>query len=321
MKVVNLGTSGLKVSALCMGTLTFGREADEPTSFAILDGFVEAGGNFVDTANSYSEGESERVVGRWMQARNNRNQIVLATKVFNRVGDGPNDAGLSRRHVMGAVEDSLSRLQTDFVDLYQIHRWDPDTPIEETLDALNDLVHQGKVRYIGCSNLSAWQLCRALWLSERNGWASFVSVQPMYNILKRRIETEILPLCDDQGLGVIPYNPLAGGFLTGKYRQDQPPAKAVRLERFEICYRRYWTDESFRVLKAFLTAAEERGVTPAQLALAWVMAEPRITAPIIGARTPEQLRDTLGGLDVALTPGERAAVPAVPSGFWVGEGQ
>lgn len=320
MDIVNLGRSGLKVSRLCMGGLTFGREADEETSLAILDRFTEAGGNFIDTADIYSEGRSEEIIGRWMQTRKTRRQIVLATKVFCRTGPDPNDAGLSRRYIFEAVEKSLRRLQTDFIDLYQIHSWDASTPIEETLDALNDLVHQGKVNYIGCSNLTAWQLCKAISASERNGWVAFISIQPMYNALKRGIETEILPLCEDRGLGVIPYNVLAGGFLTGKYRKGQPLPQGTRLEQSDQYRRRYWSDCGFEVLEGFLAAAKELGVTPEQLALAWVLAEARITAAILGARNVKQLNDTLRGLNVVLSPEERAAIPAAPWGSWMGEG-
>ena len=217
MDIVRLGKSGLKVSRICFGTMTFGAGADEATSFALMDRFLEMGGTFLDTANVYNGGVSEEIIGRWMKARGNRDDIVLATKVYGGTGPGPNERGLSRIHIQHAVEDSLRRLQTDVIDLYQIHRWDFDSEPEETLEALNDLVRQGKVRYIGASNLKAWHLSKYLQLSKENGWSSFISLQPLYNALNRSIENEVLPLCAEVGMGVIPYNPLAGGVLTGKY--------------------------------------------------------------------------------------------------------
>jgi len=318
MEYVRLGASGLKVSRVCLGTMTFGREADEEMSFKLLDRFVEKGGIFIDTADAYSSGASEEIIGRWLKKRGNRQQIVLATKVYGTMGPGPNDGGLSRLHIQQAVEASLSRLQTDVIDLYQIHRWDPETPVEETLEVLDGLVRAGKVRYIGCSNLMAWHLGKYLHLSGMRGWARFVSVQPIYNALNRGIEMELLPLCADAGLGVVSYNPLAGGMLTGKYRRGEPMPGGARLEAFEVYYDRYYTDSAFDIVEGFVQAARERDVTPAQLALAWVLGEPRVTAPIVGARNVEQLDDTLGGMDIRLEAEERAAIPAIPSGRWVG---
>ncbi|MDA8216666.1 MAG: aldo/keto reductase [Dehalococcoidales bacterium] len=318
MDYVRLGNSGLKVSRVCLGTMTFGREADEETSFKIMDRYVELGGNFVDTADAYSVGKTEEVVGRWLGQRGNRQQIVLATKVYNVMGPGPNERGLSRIHIQQGVEDSLRRLQTDVIDLYQIHRWDPYAPLEETAEVLNDLVRQGKVRYIGCSNLAAWQLSRYLQTMEQNHWSRFVSLQPVYNALNRSIESELLPLCRDEGLGVMTYNPLAGGMLTGKYKPGEALPPGSRLEAFKMYYERYFTKEATDIVNAFLAAARERGCTPAQLALAWVLGEPRLTCPIIGARTMEQFNDSMGGLELALTPEEREAVPSVLQGRWVG---
>jgi aryl-alcohol dehydrogenase-like predicted oxidoreductase len=325
MEYTRLGRAGLKVSQVCLGTMTYGREADEAMSFKLMDRFVELGGNFIDTADAYSSGGSEEVVGRWLKQRNNRDKIVLATKVFGVMGPGPNDGGLSRLHIQRGVEASLKRLQTDVIDLYQIHRWDPDAPIGETCEVLNDLVRQGKVRYLGCSNLAAWQLLKYLHVSEQHHWSRFVCLQPIYNALSRGIESELLPLCQDQGLGVITYNPLAGGMLTGKYKRGEAMPTGARLEAFRIYYERYYSDTALDVVEAFGAAAAQRGVTPAQLALAWVLAEPRVTAPIVGARNLEQLNDTLGGLSggtapaIALTPEERAAIPAVLPGRWVGK--
>ncbi|MCL4466031.1 MAG: aldo/keto reductase [Chloroflexi bacterium] len=318
MQYVRLGKSGLEVARVCLGTMTFGREADEPTSRAIIDRYLELDGNFVDTADAYSLGGSEALLGRYFKERGGRDRIVLATKVYQQMGPGPNEGGLSRIHVLRAAEASLRRLQTDVIDLYQIHRWDPNVPLEETLAALNDLVRQGKVRYIGCSNLAAWQLSKYLEAARHHNWSHFVSLQPIYNALNRSIESELLPLCQFDGLGVVSYNPLAGGMLTGKYQREGELPQGTRLAELRNYYERYFTAEALDIVERFGSAARERGTTPAQLALAWVLAEPRVTCPIVGARTLAQLEDTLGGLDIVLTEQERQAVPAVPPGHWVG---
>jgi aryl-alcohol dehydrogenase-like predicted oxidoreductase len=318
MEYTRLGAAGVKVSRICLGTMTFGREADEEMSHRLLDRFVELGGNLIDTADVYSTGASERIVGRWLAKRECRDDVVLATKVFGEMGTGPNDRGLSRLHIMQAVENSLRRLQTDVIDLYQMHRWDPEVPAEEALSALDDLVRQGKIRYIGCSNLAAWQLYELLHIAELNGLTRPVSVQPIYNALNRGIELELLPLCADQGLGVINYNPLAGGMLTGKYRRDESMPTGARLEAFKGYYERYYTAQALDIVDAFVLAAQERDVTPAQLAVAWVLGDPRITCPIIGARNLEQFDDTVQGVGVHLSPEERAEIPAVQPGTWVG---
>ena len=318
MDYTRLGQSGLKVARICLGTMTFGREADEAMSFKLMDRYVELGGNFLDTADAYSTGASEEIVGRWLKQRSARDHIVLATKVFGVMGPGPNDGGLSRLHIQRAVEASLKRLQTEVIDLYQIHRWDPNVPIEETLEALNDLVRQGKVRYLGCSNLAARQLSRYLHCAEQHYWSRFVSIQPIYNALHRGIELELLPLCAEEGLGVITYNPLAGGMLTGKYKRGEAMPTGARLEAFRMYYERYFTEDALSIVERFIQVANQRGVAPAQLALAWVLAEPRVTCPILGARNLEQLNETVGGLAITLTPEERAAIPAVPLGRWVG---
>jgi aryl-alcohol dehydrogenase-like predicted oxidoreductase len=298
--------------------MTFGRESDEKTSFAIMDTFVERGFTFIDTANAYSQGGSETVVGKWLKARGNRDDLVIATKVYGRMGEGPNEAGLARIHIHQAVEASLRRLQTDVIDLYQIHRWDPTVPPEETLEALNDLVRQGKVRYIGCSNLSAWQILKYLQLADRRHFSRFVSLQPIFNALNRAIEAEILPLCEAEGLGVLSYNPLAGGFLTGKYKKGQDLPEHTRLAENTPYFHRYHHERAFEVAESFVAFARDKGVTPAQLALAWVLGESRVTCPILGARTVAQLEDSLGGFDVKLSAEEREAVPAVLPGRWVG---
>jgi len=319
MEYVRLGQSGLKVSRACLGTMTFGASAGEEMSFQLMDRYVELGGNFLDTADQYSMGLSEEIVGRWIKERGLRDQIVLATKVYAVMGPGPNDGGLSRVHIQRGIEASLRRLQTDVIDLYQIHRWDYGSPPEETLEALNDLVRQGKVRYIGCSNLKAWHLCKYLGLSKENHWSRFISLQPIYNALNRSIENEVLPLCAEEDLGVIVYNPLAGGVLTGKYKRGAAPPSGTRLGDIEGYQRRYYTEGALDIVDGFVEAARARGVTPAQLALAWVLAEPRVTCPIVGARNLEQLNDTLGGLTVSLIPEGREAIPAVLPGRWVGQ--
>ncbi|MBM3190407.1 MAG: aldo/keto reductase [Chloroflexi bacterium] len=321
MNLVSLGNTGLKVSKICLGTMTFGREADEAMSFRIMDRFYELGGAFLDTADQYSTGLSEEIVGRWVKERGLRGRVIVATKVYHPMTPNPNDGYLSRYHIIKACEDSLRRLQTDVIDLYQIHRWDPETPPAETLEALNDLVRQGKVRYIGCSNLKAWHLTEFLRLADRRNWSRFVCMQPIYSALNRSAELEILPLCAAEGLGVIVYNPLAGGMLTGKYRRGQPLPLGARLEANETYYRRYYTEHALDIVERFAQAASAREVTPAQLALAWVLAEPRVTCPIVEARNLEQLNDTLGGLEVQLTSEERKEIPAVPPGRWVGEDQ
>jgi aryl-alcohol dehydrogenase-like predicted oxidoreductase len=320
MQVRRLGATGLKVSEICLGTMTFGHQADERTAFAIMDRAAERGVFFFDTADVYpvpptveAAGATERIVGSWLRGK--RDRFVLATKCRMRVGRGPNDEGLSRAHILKAVEDSLHRLGTDYIDLYQTHSPDPETTPEETQRALDDLVRQGKVRYLGCSNYPAWQLALALGLSARQGLAGFDCVQPRYNLLYRDIESELLPLCRDQGVGVIAYNPLAGGLLTGKYRwQDKPPEGT----RFSLggktgpLYReRYWQQAQLDAvgrLKQFLDA-RRRSLT--QVAVAWVLAQPGVTCAIVGASRPEQLDESLGAVGVTLDAEERAACDEV----------
>lgn len=319
MQYRKLGRTGLKVAPLCLGTMQFGWSCDEQTSFEIMDAYVEAGGNFLDTADVYSRwvegnpgGVSEQIIGRWMKARGNRDGIVLATKVRGQMGPGPNDMGLSRRHVIAAVEASLRRLQTDYIDLYQAHADDQETPLDETLGAFDDLVRQGKVRYIGASNYDAWRLTRALWESERHGYARYDSLQPHYSLAHRaEFERELEPLCLEQGIGVIPYSPLAAGFLSGKYRRDQPLPESARTEDVK---RRYLNERGFALLDAVDGVAEARGATTAQVALAWLLARPSITAPIIGATSVQQLRETLGAGDVSLDAEQIAALDA--AGDW-----
>ena len=305
-----LGRTGLKVSELCLGTMTFGWGADKPTSHAIMNRAFEAGINFFDTADIYSSwaegnagGVAETWIGEWLDGKD-RSQIVIATKVRGRMWEGPNGEGLSRVHIMQAVEDSLRRLGTDYIDLYQAHWPDEETPLEETLRAFDDLIHQGKVRYIGCSNYPAWLLMKALWISDVRGLARYESLQPHYNLVHREeFEGELKPLCEDQRLGVIPYSPLAGGFLTGKYRRGQGIPAGSRGETSQRV-KSYLTDSNFDLLDRMAEIAEEHGKTIAQVALAWLLSQPVITAPIVGARTLEQLEESLGAIGFRLTASE-----------------
>ncbi len=316
MQYRTLGRTGLQVSELCLGTMQWGWTADEAASCAVMDAFVEAGGNFIDTADVYSNwaegnpgGVSEEIIGRWMQARGNRRQIVLATKVRGRMWDGPNGEGLSRGHIMAAVEDSLRRLQTDHIDLYQTHWFDTNTPIDETLRALDDLVRQGKVRYLGCSNYPAWRLTKALWISDKQSLARYDSIQPHYNIAYRaEFERELKGLCEEEGIGVIPYSPLAAGFLTGKYRRDEPVPDSARASGIQ---RRYLNDRGFTILEALEKLGKTRGQSIAQMALAWQLSQPVITSPIIGANSVEQLNDSLGAVGVRLSDEEMKALDVV----------
>ena len=313
MEYRRLGRTGLKVSALCLGTMQWGWTATKEQAFQVMDAFFEAGGNFLDTADIYSRwvegnpgGVSEAIIGQWMKERGNRYQVVIATKVRGRMWEGPNGEGLSRAHIMKAVEDSLRRLQTDYIDLYQTHWFDPETPIEETLSALDDLVHQGKVRYIGCSNYPAWRLMEALWASDRLGLARYDALQPHYNLVHRaEFERELQEVCRTYGLGVIPYSPLAGGFLTGKYRRGQPLPDTPRARGIQ---ERYFSDRNFAVLEKLEEIGRARGRPVAQVALAWLLANPVITAPIIGANSVEQLNDLLGAVDLELEPEEKRAL-------------
>jgi aryl-alcohol dehydrogenase-like predicted oxidoreductase len=303
MEYRRLGRAGLMVSELCLGTMTFGNEADEETSKQITDRFVEAGGNFVDTANVYSKGVSEELTGQAI-ARHEREDLVLATKFRFPMGDGPNDSGASRKHVIAACEASLRRLGTDYIDLYQIHCWDAHAPLEETLSALDDLVRAGKVRHIGASNFTGWQLEKSLRVSEREGLARFDCLQPQYSLIVRDIEREVLPVCREEGLGVIPWSPLASGFLTGKYSREDAPPKGTRLAAWTDTWQRHATPEKFDVVDRVATVAGRRGKEPAQVALNWVKDRPGVTSPIIGARSLDQLEKNLGAIGWSLSPEE-----------------
>lgn len=314
MEYRNLGRTGLKVSSLCMGTMNFGWTASEENAYEVFDAYCEAGGNFLDTADVYSRwaddnpgGVAETYLGRWLKKGSvAREQLVIATKVRAPMGEGPNDVGLSRAHIMHAVEASLRRLQTDYIDLYQTHSPDADTPIDETLRALDDLVRQGKVRYIGCSNIPAWQLMQALWTSDDLGLARYDSLQPHYNLLHRaEFERELRDVCKTYGVGVIPYSPLAGGFLTGKYRKGEPAPQGSRGAERSERIKQLSTDANFAVIDQLGEIGESHGKTTLQIALAWMLADEVITSPIIGANTVEQWNEIAGALDVELSAEER----------------
>lgn len=308
MKTKHLGRTGLKVSEICLGTMTFGNQCDEATSHAIMDKAFDSGVTFFDTADVYPlgatpdlVGRTEEFVGSWLKGR--REQIVLATKFRGKVGEGLNDQGGSRKHIMKAIEDSLRRLQTDYIDLYQIHQPDPETPIEETLRALDDLVRAGKVRYIGCSNFPAWEVTRALWKSDKMNSARFDSVQPRYNLLFRHIEAELLPLAEAEGLGIISYNPLAGGILTGRYQPGQTPEENSRFtlhQAGKLYQARYWQEPQMRAADLLKKHCSEHNLNVAQVALAWVLAQPAITSAILGASRPQQLEQTLPAVNLNL---------------------
>lgn len=299
MKYQRMGRSGLQVPPLCLGTMTFGLQVDQATSFNILDEAFEQKLTFLDTADVYplggdlsTIGETERIIGEWMKQRGNRHKIQLATKCFAKTERGPNTSGLSRLHIKRAVEASLKRLQTDHIDLYQSHGFDPNTPIEETLRAFDDLIREGKVRYAGCSNYPAWRLSEAVAAAKSLGIEGYISIQPRYNLLYRDIETELLPLCRHEGLGVIVYNPLAGGFLSGKYSQGQAPEEGTRFtlgtaaERYQY---RYWQEAQFAAVETLKQAATARDVSLVTISVAWVLRQPDITSAIIGASSAAQL--------------------------------
>ncbi len=310
MDYVNLGRTGLKVSRLCLGMMTYGNPAWRPWVLTEEAGrpFVrralEAGINFFDTADAYSLGVSEEILGRAVREFTRRDEVVIATKVFFPMSDAANDRGLSRKHIMASIDASLRRLGTDHVDLYQIHRWDPDTPLDETLLALHDIVRAGKARYIGASSMWAWQFATALHLAERNGWTRFVSMQNHYNLVYREEEREMLPLCRAEGIGVIPWSPLARGFLAGNRRAaDHGDTDRARTDDF--AHRLYYADSDFRIVDRVVALAEERGVSAAQIALAWVIGQPGIAAPIVGASKMPQLEQAIAALDIKLSAEER----------------
>lgn len=299
MNMTYLGNTGIQVSELCFGTMSFGGIADEETSADMFHRCREAGINFFDCANVYERGTSERILGNLIQ--DCRDDVVITSKFYFPMGEDPNARGASRRHMMTAVENSLRRLNTPYIDFYFIHHFDPHTPLETTLRGLDDLVSSGKILHPAVSNFAAWQIATALGISKREGWAPFACVQPMYNLVKRQAEVEILPLAEEEGLGVIPYSPLGGGLLTGKYGPDQRPDTG-RLVENDMYQTRYGDDWYYRVADQFSQLAREHGYAPASLAVAWVQAHPAVTAPIIGARNVEQLQESLAAVDVKMTP-------------------
>jgi len=315
MEQVRLGNTGLKVSRLCLGCMTYGSPKwrpwvlDEAQSKPFFQTAIEKGITFFDTANVYSQGASEEVTGKWLREFARREEVVVATKVHGQMGPGANEKGLSRKHIMAQIDASLKRLGMDYVDLYQIHRFDYETPIEETLEALNDVVKAGKARYIGASSMYAWQFGKMLSVAEQNGWARFVSMQPQYNLVYREEEREMLPLCRAEGVGVIPWSPLARGFLAGG-RTAPKAGETERARTDDFSPRLYFRDADFKVVDAVTEIARARGLSNMQVALAWVLKNPAVTAPIIGASKLEHLDEAVSALDVKLTDDEAKALEA-----------
>jgi aryl-alcohol dehydrogenase-like predicted oxidoreductase len=301
-----LGRSGLQVSELCLGTMMFGEQTDEPTSHRVLDTFAEAGGNFIDTADVYGRGRAEEILGGWLKTRR-REDYVVATKAFGEMGPGPNERGLSRKHILDAVRASLRRLGTDHIDLYQLHVWDDGTPLEESLSTLDGLVRDGTVRYLGVSNFTGWQLQKAVDLSVLHGWETVVCLQPLYNLLDREAEWELFPVCGGEGLGVVPYSPLRAGWLSGAHRRGTTaPVAGSRVkaaaEAGTIPWSGYATERTWRVLDEVSAIATETGRTAAQVSLRWLLQRAPVTAPIIGPRTLDHAKDNLATVDWTLTP-------------------
>jgi aryl-alcohol dehydrogenase (NADP+) len=309
MDYQKLGKSGLKVSRICLGTMTYGSSQwrdwvlDERESRPFIQRALELGINFFDTADAYSLGISEEILGRALNDFTRREEVVIASKVFFSMGDKPNLGGLSRLHIMQAIDDSLRRLGTDYIDLYQIHRWDPETPIEETLEALHDVVKSGKVRYIGASSMYAWQFSKSLYLADLHGWTRFVSMQNHYNLVYREEEREMIPLCRAEGIGVVPWSPLARGFLSGN-RSRQDWGETARAKSDEFAHQMYYQESDFTVVERVVELAQQRGVTPSQIALAWLLHQPGVTAPIIGASKMTHLEEDIAAIDIELSPEE-----------------
>lgn len=309
MQYRRVGRSGLKVSLLGLGGNNFGARIDAERTRQVVEGALEEGVTFFDTADVYGEGRSEEYLGRALGAR--RSDVVIGTKVAGTTGPGPNDRGSSRQHIMAGVDASLHRLGTDYIDLLQIHRWDADSPLEETLDALNDLVRMGKIRYIGCSNYSGWQMTWGLGISDRRGWSKFISAQPHYSLLYRESERELIPACGEFGIGVIPYFPLAAGVLTGKYREGQPAPAGTRGAQSERFLQRFATARNLAVVRRLESWARERGHTITELAIAWLAAQPTVATVITGATRPDQVRENAKGAEWTLTPAEAAEIAAL----------
>ena len=314
MKYTSLGRTGLKVSRLCLGCMTYGSSKwrpwilDEDAGRPFIRRALEAGINFFDTADMYSHGASEEVLGRAIRDFAQRDEVVIATKVFFRTTPGPNGEGLSRKHILQAIDASLRRLGTDYVDLYQIHRFDPTTPVEETMEALHDVVKSGKARYIGASSMWAWRFAKMQRAAERGGWTRLVSMQNHDNLVYREEEREVIPMCVDDGIGVIPWSPLARGFLAGNRGRDKDEGPTSRAKTDDYAHRLYYAESDFDVVDRVVELAKTRGVAPAQIALAWILHKPGVTAPIVGASKMPQLEQALGALDVALSEEEMRAL-------------
>jgi aryl-alcohol dehydrogenase (NADP+) len=327
MQHIRFGRTGLQVSRLCLGTMTFGLQCDETASHAILDAAVNQGITFLDTADVYplgstltDKGRTEEIIGRWLRGK--RDQVVLATKCGGAVGPAPWQQGTSRTHVLSAIDASLTRLGTDYVDLYQVHHFDPNTPVDETVEALHAVVTSGKARYVGVSNYHAYRVARALGRSEALGLTRLVSVQPRYNLLFRQIERELLPLCAEEGLAVIPYNPLAGGLLTGKHTRTAPPSAGSRFAlgtAGKMYAQRYWQEREFDTVDAVVQLAVECGLEPATLAIAWVLAHPAVTAPLVGASKPEQLQASIAAVDLTLDPALKGRLDELTHDYRMGD--
>ncbi|MFN2459522.1 MAG: aldo/keto reductase [Candidatus Velthaea sp.] len=315
MQSVALGRTGLKISHVCLGTMTFGLQTERRESFAIMDAAEEAGVDFIDVADVYpvggtleTVGRTEEIVGDWLAGK--RDRFVVATKAYNPMGPGPNDRGTSRRHVIAACDASLRRLKTDYIDLYYIHRWDPQTPIDETLGAFDDLRRAGKIRYAGCSNVTAWQLMASLWTADRARTIRFDAVQPRYNLLYRAIEAELLPAAQAHGVGAVVFNPLAAGVLTGKYKPGEEPREGTRFAlgtAAKMYQTRYWQDAQLEVVQRLAADVASRGKSLTHVALRWTLEQPGVTCAIVGASRAEQLRDSLRALDITLDDADRAA--------------
>ena len=308
MEYIRFGNTGMKVSRLCLGTMTYGKPNErwqwalnEEQSRPFIRKALDLGINFFDTADVYSLGASEEVVGSALKEFARRENVIIATKVFSVMSQDPNDQGLSRKHIMNSIDSSLRRLKTDYVDLYQIHRWDYNTPIEETMEALHDIIKAGKVRYIGASSMYSWQFSKALYTADLHGWSRFVSMQPHYNLMYREEEREMIPLCLDQKIAVIPWSPLARGLLTGKRSMERNETTRAKTDEFG---KKLYTDSDFEIVNRLTEVSTQRGLPNAQVALAWMLSKPAITAPIIGASKPGHLEDAVAALSVKLTQNE-----------------
>nr|WP_323190287.1 aldo/keto reductase [Halostella sp. PRR32] len=323
MEYTSIGETGLEVSRFCLGCMNFGSDepwmiGDREQSKEIIDRAIDLGINFLDTANVYSQGESEEIVGDAISGR--RDELVLATKVYGRMREGPNGQGLSRKHVLEQVEKSLDRLGTEYIDLYQIHRWDDSTPVEETLSALDHLVNEGKVRYVGASTMPNWKFQRALYTADIENYERFVCMQPEYNAVDRHEEANLLPVCEQEGVGVIPWSPLAGGFLTGKYDRGSDPEEGLRADADEYTQNRF-TEANWEVLDEIRDLADEKDVSPAQVSLAWLLHKDVVDAPIIGPRSVDHLEENVGALRVSLSEAETERIEAPKRPSWPAKGK